>query len=104
MSHKSPTAVYIAPDGTVYRLQEAFTNALTDEWQEEYTVLTTDGALTNRYALPDDAVLVWSPSPTNTEIRRLADQLKGGWSVPSGYWGLAHSVLSGLLGKRGESD
>lgn len=99
-SAKSRTAVYITPDGTVYRVAKAEVDRLSDEWREDYDILTLDGAQTKRNALPDDAVLVWSPAPTSAEIRRLADQLRGGWHVPSGYWGLAHNVLRGLCGSK----
>lgn len=59
---RAPTSLWVADDGTVYRLRRAEINPLTDTWHEDWDVLTVDGYMTKRYALPDDAVLVWSPA------------------------------------------
>lgn len=34
--------------------------------------------------------------PPVEDVRLLAEWIKEGWHVPSGYWGLAQAVLSGL--------
>ena len=63
----APGSLFLASDGTAYRLRnygvdwtaEPFTGEHT---KASYTVMLTDGASTNTDHLPADARLVWSPT------------------------------------------
>jgi hypothetical protein len=54
-------AVFVTPDGTVYRLARAQRSSSFDPYQEKYDMLTTDGYHSVAYELPAAATQVWTP-------------------------------------------